>query len=104
MLAETANAFLDKLVAGAVPEAVAEVSVDRTSSVVLGGVEDEEEERILQECSEWVVAQGLPEGEFSHEIADEETGPCLAIFDLAWPNRPPGGIESAGHAASRRRP
>ena len=87
LLAKTANGFLDKLVAGAVPEAAGEVSVvDRASPVILGGVEDEEEERTLRECSEWVVAQGLPEREFSHEIADEETGECLAVFDLAWPN------------------
>ena len=87
LLAATANAFLDKLVAGAVPETAGEVSVvDRTSPVVLGGVEDEEEERTIRECSEWVIAQGLPEGEFGFEIADEKTGECLAVFDLAWPN------------------
>ena len=87
LLADTANAFLDKLFAGAVPETEGEVSVvDRTSPVALGGVEDEEEERTLRECSEWVVAQGLPEGEFGYEIADEKTGECLAVFDLAWPN------------------
>ena len=36
---------------------------------VLGGVEGEEGEKTLRDCSEWVVAQGLPEGEFSYEIA-----------------------------------
>ncbi len=87
LLAETANGFLDKLVAGAVPETAGEISVvDRTSPVVLGSIEDEEEEKTLQECGEWVVAQGLPEGEISYEVADEETGECLAVFDLAWPN------------------
>ena len=73
--------------AGAVPEMAGDISVvDRTSPVVLGSVEDEEEEKTLRECSEWVVAQGLSEGEFSYEVGDEETGECLAIFDLAWPN------------------
>ena len=50
-----------------------------------GGVESEEEEELLHACKDWVLDQELPEGQFMFELADEETGRPLAIFDLAWP-------------------
>lgn len=86
LLAQAANELLDKLLAGAMPEPVSEVSVaDRRGRTVLGGVEDEEEEQLLRDCNAWVVGQGLPEGEFMYELVDEKTGQLMAQFDLAWP-------------------
>jgi len=49
-------------------------------------VESEEEERLIKECNDWVIGQGLSEGEYMYELVDEETGEQLAIVDLAWPN------------------
>lgn len=46
--------------------------------------EDDSEERIVQECNEWVVQQGLPSGELLYQLAAPETGELLAVFDLAW--------------------
>ena len=49
-------------------------------------MESAEEERLIQECNAWVLAQGLPEGEYLYELADALTGEPLAVLDLAWPN------------------
>lgn len=89
LLAKAANAFLDGLVGGAVPESPeAEVSfVDREVKLEYpGGVGSEEELELIASCNEWVVGQGLPEGEFLHELADPDTGAVIAVLDLAWPN------------------
>jgi len=40
----------------------------------------------LRECNDWVIQQGLPEGEFVYDLADPETGKQLAVIDLAWPD------------------
>ena len=57
-----------------------EVSVlDREQTVILGGVEGEEEEIELLKCIEWVTEQGLAEGELLYELADDNT--------LKWPSR-----------------
>ena len=86
LLAEAANLFLDSLLAGDVPEAEITPSIpQQPPREVPGGVEDEEEERLIRECNEWVVEQGLPEGEYTYELTDPETGVPLAILDLAWP-------------------
>ena len=49
-------------------------------------MESEEEERLIKGCNDWVIGQGLSEGEYMYELVDEETGEQLAIVDLAWPN------------------
>lgn len=36
------------------------------------------------EVEEWVERQGLPEGELCFELADQNTGDPVAVFDLAW--------------------
>jgi hypothetical protein len=87
LLAQAGNDFLDKLLAGSVPEVAAQGSVvDRVALIVPGTVEDEEEEQALTECNKWVVAQGLPEGESRYELKDDKTGEPLAVLDLAWPS------------------
>ena len=86
LLAEAANQFLDSLLAGDVAEAEITPSVsEQPPRGVPGGIADEEEERLLRESNEWVVQQGLPEGEYMYELADPETGEARAILDLAWP-------------------
>lgn len=87
LLAQAANAFLDSLRAGAAPEGEVTASVlERAGAPAIGGVETEEEERIIQECNEWVVQHGLPEGQYMYELADPSTGEPLGVIDLAWPN------------------
>lgn len=87
LLAGAGNAFLDSLFAGAVPGVESFPSVlGRTQVVIPGGVESEEEERLIQGCNAWVVEQGLPEGEYLYELADPQTGESVAVLDLAWPN------------------
>jgi hypothetical protein len=83
LLAKAANKFLDGLLKGAVPEsAVAGSVLDRAAATI----DIDEEEEILRECTEWVLSQGLPDGERSYELADSATGEVIAILDLAWPN------------------
>ncbi|MBA2670612.1 MAG: hypothetical protein H0U67_09600 [Gemmatimonadetes bacterium] len=50
-----------------------------------GGVIADEEMQVLMDINEWVVAQGLPNGELEYELVDEATGRALAVLDLAWP-------------------
>ncbi len=93
LLAEASNQFLDSLQAGRVAEAdIGLPIVDRSTQLVPGGVTDEGEERLIRECNEWVIAQGLPEGEFTYDLADSGTGDSLAIFDLAWPDGLQSGL------------
>ena len=92
LLAQTANHFLEGLIEGAVPE-TAEVSItERTVEAVPGGVTTEAEEEVLNEFNEWVVAKGLPEGEFLYELTDEATHRPIAILDLAWPDGLQSGL------------
>lgn len=87
LLANAANNFLYSLLTGVVPETEVTISVlEREEIVVPGAVQSEEEERKLQEISEWVVQQGLPEGEYLYELTDTATGEVMAIIDLAWPD------------------
>ncbi len=87
LLAEAANNFLESLVGGEVPETVtAPPILERGVPVTVGGVDSEEEEQLLRECSDWVKEQGLPAGEYLYERVDPDTGDLLAILDLTWPD------------------
>lgn len=87
LLAKAANEFLDSLLVGTVPESeLAPAAQEGEVGLVPGGIADEEEERILRECNDWVIQQGLPAGEIMYELADPVTGEPLAVLDLAWPN------------------
>ena len=69
LLARAANEFLDNLYAGHIPEKeVRESIADREAAPIPGGVEDEQEERLIRECNEWVSQQGLPAGEYMYEL------------------------------------
>ena len=96
LLAESTNAFLEELLHGSIGEeeggesaatslADFAVAAERLPAYG-GGVESDEEEAELLAVNDWVVEQGLPEGDYLHEVTDEGTGEPLAIFDLAWPN------------------
>ena len=69
LLAEAANAFLDSLYAGSVPESKPLASVSkRLREDIPGGFVSEDEERIILECNEWIVKHGLPAGEILYEL------------------------------------
>lgn len=87
LLAEAANGFLDSLLAGSIPQVAQEFSIlDRAVSIVPESVDTEDEDSIILDCLDWVIQQGLPEGELMYELTDPDTGNQLAIIDLAWPN------------------
>jgi hypothetical protein len=88
LLAKTANAFLDSLLAGEAPEKpeAGPSILDREVHLVTGAIESEEEEQALKELNSWVTAQGLPEGELGYELLEYETTEVIALVDLAWPN------------------
>lgn len=90
LLAKAANDFLDGLFTGAISEFKAPSAVlerrEQDVTHIPGSVGSEDEERLLRECNEWVISQGLPPGEYMYELADTATGMSLAVLDLAWPN------------------
>ena len=87
LLAGAANEFLETLRRGDVPEEEVEIRVvERGPVSVQGGIGGKEEEDLLIEVNQWIVDQGLPEGEFLFELADSESGEAIGILDLAWPN------------------
>ncbi len=86
LLAASATAFLDNLLAGPPVQAPLSATADTpVARPVAGGVAGTEEEAVLQECNTWIIQQGLPAGEYLYELSDPETGTSLAILDLAWP-------------------
>lgn len=86
LLAEASNRFLDELAGGVAPEFTAGSPVvgDEAQLVVVEPADDEES-RTLAACQEWLRERGLAEGIESFELAEDEGGEALAIFDLAWP-------------------
>ena len=88
LLAETSNQIMEQLLGGAMPVEDDKVAPAGTGvpAPIPGGVENEEEERLIRDCNEWVVSQGLPSGHYMYELADPETGRPLAVIDLAWPD------------------
>ncbi|CAN5532249.1 DUF262 domain-containing protein [soil metagenome] len=98
LLADAANEFLDGLVGGVVELGnVAEAALERKEPIApgpVGGIVSDEEEAELQRCNAWVIEQGLPEGLFSFEVADPETGEAIVVLDLAWPEGLQPGLSS----------
>jgi hypothetical protein len=47
---------------------------------------EDEEERTIRDCQEWVETLSFRRGEEDYEIVDLTTGEQAAILDLAWPN------------------
>jgi hypothetical protein len=86
LLAAAANGFLDNLFSGRIPEPETPVdALAAKAAVPFGGVASEDEENLLVDFNVWVIDQGLAEGEFTFELADEASGEPLAVLDLAWP-------------------
>ena len=77
LLAEAANKFLEALSEGNLPSAV--------SATVYGELDDDEEEKILDDLYSFLTEHGLPAGELGYEILDSNTGEAT-VLDLAWPN------------------
>ena len=87
LLAQAANDFLDKLWRGNSASVIdRSVRVGPSAIQPVGGIADEDEERLLAEMNAWVVAQGLPEGDLSMELLEEADGQVVGYLDLAWPN------------------
>lgn len=84
LLAEAANNCLDALISGTTPEV--EISGPVVEAVGVKHIEvGAEEEDLLFEIHDWVVEQGLSEGEILYELTDPETGEVATVLDLAWP-------------------
>ncbi len=66
--------------------------LDREAVAIPGGVETQNEERLIKECNEWVESKGLPSGDYMYELRDESTGTPLAWVDLAWPDGLQSGL------------
>ncbi|NLI74889.1 MAG: DUF262 domain-containing protein [Candidatus Riflebacteria bacterium] len=95
LLAKAANQFLESLVTGKIPEGEPVANVlDRQAPLPPGSISTDEEERHLQETNQWVVEQGLPEGELRFELVEEPGGTPLAILDLAWPSGVQEGLSA----------
>ena len=113
LLAGAANDFLDGLLAGPPVTEVASSAFERTGRLV---APEDEEERLLRECAEWVEGRGLASPERNYELVEPNTGEQLAVLDLAWPaglqpgltdpvavvlNEPPSTEEVAGRMGFR---
>ncbi|EMI56267.1 protein containing DUF262 [Rhodopirellula sallentina SM41] len=88
LLANAANEFLEKLANGHVPEPEAGDQTDfvaQASVYIPGSIDSDEEEARLTQCRDWVVSQGLPEGQIEFELTNE-AGDQVAFLDLAWPD------------------
>jgi hypothetical protein len=81
LLAKASNEFLNSLFSGKIPESEEEVIL---SENIPGNITDAAEEEEIINCALWMEQNGLPAGEISYELTDEEGNP-LAILDLAWP-------------------
>jgi hypothetical protein len=86
LLVTAANDFLDTLRRGNVPEQPDGIPVLERDIAIPGGIARENEEDLLIEVNQWVVDQGLPEGEFLFELVDSESGEPYGVLDLAWPD------------------
>ena len=85
LLANAANNFLDGLLAGNLPEKeVFEPVLEINEDHIINTVSSVEEEELLMEYNQWVVDQGLPEGEFLFELIDDATNKVSAVIDLVW--------------------
>ena len=67
-----------------------------------GGIGGEEEEDLLIEVNQWVVEQGLPEGEFLFELADPESRRSVRRAGPGMAGRHARGTERAGGTAAER--
>lgn len=88
LLAQAANEFLYNLREGKVQDQkiVDQPLPERKESYfdMIESISSKEEELELRDLQKWVVEQGFPEGEWGHEILNNNDEP-IAYLDLAWP-------------------
>ncbi len=86
LLARAANAFLDGLREGTLPEPTTASSslANVSDKLVQRAIGDDDEEALIRMCNAWVMQRGLPEGETRYEVMDPETQVPF-VLDLAWP-------------------
>src|SRR5262249_20311349 len=93
LLARAANQFLDGLRYGPSPELPASPSIlERPMAAIPGGVAGEAEEQLLREINAWAMHQGLPAGEFMHELTGSGADAPLAVLDVAGPDGLQSGL------------
>lgn len=85
LLAAAANAFLETLYGGSLPELAAPASIVERTVPLDDDIDDDDREE-LEACNAWVVKKSLPPGELYFAATDPLTGTQLAVFDLAWPS------------------
>lgn len=83
LLADMANNFLDSLLHDKLQ--AAQISSYSTRGIVDHVDLADEEEQLIIELLQWLEERGLPLGENSFELTNEN-GDLLTIMDLAWPN------------------
>ena len=88
LLTAAANALLDSLGAGRLPQPGSFVArpAEAAERVRAAHVASDEEELELSECQEWMEQHNLPRGESGYELVDETSEDLLATLDLAWPD------------------
>lgn len=89
LLADATNLFMLDLLGGDDSLLQTSAPVDQILTIPVftkGGIQSEDEEKVLSELNEWVEQQGLPEGTFMYEAVDPLSSQPAAVFDLAWPN------------------
>ena len=86
LLTAAANALLDSLSAGHLPQIGSFVArpAEPVPRVRAAHIASDEEEHALLECQQWMEARGLPRGETGYELVDEKNSSLLAVLDLAW--------------------
>ena len=86
LLADSANAFLDQLRAGSLPDVTVDSDyLDRVAATP-GGFEDEDEEEWVRKANTWVINKGCASGDLLYDLTDQSTGDSVAVLDLAWPD------------------
>jgi hypothetical protein len=92
LLANEVNAFMKSLLTDEMAYLIPDEQV--STHVPTVDIDDKlaEDEDLLSQFNEWVVENGLPEGEIQFDYSNEDTGVQLAVFDLAWPNGIQAGL------------
>jgi hypothetical protein len=93
LLATAANEFMHSLLHGEMPETAADQVLSdgnethRSPITVQGaGIATEDEESLIIDANQWVIDNGLPEGEMLFEVAEPDSGDAIVLLDLAWPD------------------
>ena len=85
LLAEELNTRMEVLLHGDLHWLEGKTATIAVDSESIGGITSEEEEREIESINSWIVSQGLPSGEITYDLSDEQTGMQKAVLDLAWP-------------------